>query len=265
MRNIAHSLKSLRENSGMTQKEFAQHCEISKSVLAQYEIGLRNPSNRVLYKVCRLLEVSPSYFGLQTINKKTETHIKKDTLKEGKPLDNRLQNHFLDEIESLKQMNTELINQVKTLESQPPRQFSWTEKSAEKYAIELNADSTFQEIANELHIKSEQWNYLFDNINQPLGISRKGIIREVNQMYVEQFGYKRDEMIGKPIVDFIHPDDSDKCHIINGTNGESRCRVMKKNGKYCEVLCKSQSFGNEGNKFNLALMECVEKDCPDCG
>lgn len=258
MRNIAHSLKSLRENSGMTQKEFAQHCEISKSVLAQYEIGLRNPSNRVLYKVCRLFEVSPSYFGLQTIGKKTETHIKKDTLKEVKPLDNRLQNHLLDEIESLKEMNTNLMAQVRAYES--------SQGSVEAFARELDASSTFKEIAENLNIKSRQWDYVFDNMLHPLAVLRgDNIIRSVNNELLRQFGYEKLEMDGKSLADFIHPDDSDKCHIINGTNGESRCRVMKKNGKYCEVLCKSQSFGNEGNKFNLALMECVEKDCPDCG
>ena len=264
MRNIAHSLKSLRENSGMTQKEFAQHCEISKSVLAQYEIGLRNPSNRVLYKVCRLFEVSPSYFGLQTINKKTETHIKKDTLRGGKPMDNRLQNHLLDEIESLKQMNTELINQMKTLESQPPPKFSWTESSAEKIALELNADSTFQEIANELHIKSEQWSYLFKNINQPLGISRKGIIREVNQMYVEQFGYDRNEMIGKPIMDFIHPDEHGRLKkVIMSDKSDYVWRVKKKNGHYCRVRVQRQAFGDPDDGFSVSLMECIDENCAD--
>ena len=136
MSNKAQSLKSIRENSGMTQKEFAQHCEISKSVLAQYETGLRNPSNRVLYKVCRLFQVSPSYFGLQTIGKKTETYTKKDTRREVKPLDNRLQNHLLDEIESLKEMNAHLIAQVKAYES--------SQGSVEAFARELDANSTFK-------------------------------------------------------------------------------------------------------------------------
>jgi PAS domain S-box-containing protein len=180
-------------------------------------------------------------------------------------LDNRLQNHLLDEIESLKALNTELINQVKTLESQPPPKFSWTESNIEKFAVELNADSTFQEIANELHIKSEQWDYVFENINQPLGVSRKGIIRDVNQMYVEQFGYERNELIGKPILDFIHPDEHKELkEVITSERSDKIWRVMKKNGHYCRVHIQRQAFGDPDEGFSVALMECVEKGCPDC-
>ena len=179
-------------------------------------------------------------------------------------MDNRLQNHLLDEIESLKALNTELINQVKTLESQPPRKFDWTESNMEKFAVELNADSTFQEIANELHIKSEQWNYLFKNINQPLGISRKGIIRDVNEMYVEQFGYNRDELIGKPILDFIHPDEHKELkEVIASEKSDKIWRVMKKNGHYCKVRVQRQNFGDPDAGFSVTLMECVDEDCTD--
>ena len=255
--STSNTIKSLRESNGMTQKEFAQHCDISKSVLSQYETGIRNPSNKVLYKICRLFEVSPSYFGLQTIGKKTETHITKDTLKEGKPLDNRLQNHLLDEIESLKEMNTNLMAQVRAYES--------SQGSVEAFARELDASSTFKEIAENLNIKSRQWDYVFDNMLHPLAVLRgDNIIRSVNNEFLRQFGYEKLEMVFKSLADFIHPDDSDTCHISNGSSGDSTCRILKKNGKYCEVLCKSQSFGNEDNKFNLVLIECIEKDCPDC-
>ena len=183
---------------------------------------------------------------------------------EASHMDNRLQNHLLDEIESLKALNTELINQVKTLESQPPRKFDWTESNMEKFAVELNADSTFQEIANELHIKSEQWNYLFKNINQPLGISRKGIIRDVNEMYVEQFGYNRDELIGKPILDFIHPDEHKELkEVIASEKSDKIWRVMKKNGHYCKVRVQRQNFGDPDAGFSVTLMECVDEDCTD--
>ena len=179
-------------------------------------------------------------------------------------MDNRLQNHLLDEIDSLKALNIELTNQMKTLESKPSPQFNWTESSAEKYAIELNADSTFQEIASELHIKSEQWNYLFDNINQPLGISRKGIIREVNQMYVEQFGYNRNDLIGKPITEFVHPEEHERLKkVIVSDNSNYIWRIRKKNGHYCRVRVQRQNFGDPDEGFSVALMKCIDEDCAD--
>ena len=180
-------------------------------------------------------------------------------------MDNRLQNHLLDEIESLKQINTGLVNEIKALESsKPPPQFAWSESSAEKFAVELNADSTFQEIASELNIKSEQWNYLFDNIKQPLVISRKGIIREVNRIFIEQFGYNRNEMIGKPITEFVHPEEHERLKkAIASERSNYIWRVKKKSGHYCRVRVQRQNFGDPDAGFTVSLMECIDEDCAD--
>ena len=265
---IARKISRIRAQNKLTQKEFAQLCNISKSVLSQYEQGNRNPSNKALYRICNGLQLSPKVFGLPInhilyTNQPRQNKIKHKE-KGDVNMDARLQNHLLDEIESLKQMNAELINQVKTLESKPPPQFSWTESSVEKFAVELNADSTFQEIASELHIKSEQWNYLFDNINQPLGISRKGIVREVNQMYVEQFGYNRNDLIGKPITEFVHPEEHERLKkVIVSDNSNYIWRIRKKNGHYCRVRVQRQNFGDPDEGFSVALMKCIDEDCAD--
>ena len=147
---------------------------------------------------------------------------------------------------------------------EPLNEFNWTESNIEKFAVELNADSTFQEIASELNIKSEQWNYLFDNINQPLGISRKGIIRDVNQMYIEQFGYDRNEMIGKPITEFVHPEEHERLKkAIASERSNYIWRVKKKSGHYCRVRVQRQNFGDPDAGFTVSLMECIDEDCAD--
>lgn len=174
-----------------------------------------------------------------------------------------------DQIIKSQEMNIALLTEKisvleKDLISKPPPQFDWTESSAEKFAVELNADSTFQEIANELHIKSEQWNYLFDNINQPLVISRKGIVREVNQMCIELLGYGRNELVGKHIMDFVHPDEHERLKkAIASDKSDFIWRSKKKNGQYCKVQVQRQNFGDPIAGFTVSLMKCVDEGCKD--
>lgn len=267
---MAKKISRIRAQNKLTQKQFAELCNISKSVLSQYEQGTRNPSNRALYRICNGLDLNPAVFGLPTqhilYTQETKQEIRNENKKEEgvKPMENRLQNHLLDEIESLKQMNAELVNKMKTLESQPPPPFSWTESYAEKFAITLNANSSFQEIANELHIKSQQWNFLFDNINQPLGISRKGVIREVNKDLLDQFGYDKNDMIGKRSAEFIHPDEQERLkEVLTSNHSDYIWRMKKKNGNYCKVRVQRQAFGDPDNGFAIALMTCVNEGCPD--
>lgn len=267
---MAKKISRIRAQNKLTQKQFAELCNISKSVLSQYEQGTRNPSNKALYRICNGLQLSPKVFGLPTKHilytqeTKQEIRIKKEEEEGVKPMDSRLQNHLLDEIESLKQINANLVKKMKTLESQPQPPFSWTESSAEKFAITLNVDSTFQEIANELHIKSQQWNYLFENINQPLSISRKGVIREVNQDMLDQFGYDRNDLIGKTSAEFIHPDEHERLkEVLASTKSDYIWRIKKKNGHYTKVRVQRQTFGDPNDGFAIALMECVDENCAD--
>ena len=251
--------QNLLRKTNFSIKTIADNLGVSVGAVYKWKSGENRPQKHHVNKLAELEKQKIRWLNNEEIQLDTNIEKKGDPL-----MDNRLQNHLLDEIESLKALNIELTNQMKTLESKPPPKFSWTEKSVEKYAVELNADSTFQEIANELHIKSAQWNYLFDNINQPIGISRKGIIREVNQTYVDQFGYNRDEMIGKPIMDFIHPDEHERLkEVIASEKSDKIWRVMKKNGHYCRVHIQRQAFGDPDDGFSVALMKCVDEDCAD--
>ncbi len=84
-------------------------------------------------------------------------------------------------------------------------------------------------------------------------------------MYLDQFGYSRDEIIGKPIIDFIHPDEHKKLkEVIVSEKSNYVWRVLKKNGRYCRVNIQRQAFGNPDDGFSVALMECVDENCGDC-
>lgn len=54
-------LKSLRKETGLTQKEIADHFKTSPQSYAQWEKGLRNPSKESLEKLAQFFNVSTDY------------------------------------------------------------------------------------------------------------------------------------------------------------------------------------------------------------
>ncbi|MDO4200240.1 MAG: helix-turn-helix transcriptional regulator [Clostridia bacterium] len=59
--NLARKLKELRKKSGLTQAQLADKLEISASAVGMYEQGRREPDNKTLSKICRILDASGDY------------------------------------------------------------------------------------------------------------------------------------------------------------------------------------------------------------
>ncbi len=57
-----------------------------------------------------------------------------------------------------------------------------------------------------LRESEEKYRTLFDNAGQLIIVVKDGLIRLVNKKALE-YGYREDEIIGKPFIDFIHPED----------------------------------------------------------
>lgn len=206
--------------------------------------------------------IPPKYLKkeIQISQAKPKKIITETAQKGGGPmgLQERLIENQLDQIDELTKQNAYLQDQL----SNKPTGLSSLE--IERYAKELNSNLDFAEISQFANQMSLQWDYVFDNIQMPISIARKGTIRNVNKSLLNLLGFKKNEMVGKLILDFIHPDDKEKCIVAmknDKRNGIWRCK--KVNGKYTKINIKAQSFGNEENKFSLALMECVDKGCPD--
>lgn len=56
--NGGELLASLRQKAGLTQKELAEKAEISRSMVAQLEIGERRPSQKLIRELCRAMGAS---------------------------------------------------------------------------------------------------------------------------------------------------------------------------------------------------------------
>ncbi len=58
MNNLGEKIKKLRLSKNMTQAEFANRINVTKSAVSSYENGSRMPSYDVLIKIARVLRVS---------------------------------------------------------------------------------------------------------------------------------------------------------------------------------------------------------------
>lgn len=57
---IAKNIKSLREASGLTQKDLADRLNVTKAAVNNWESGANSPEIDTLMKICRIFNVSAS-------------------------------------------------------------------------------------------------------------------------------------------------------------------------------------------------------------
>ena len=85
-----------------------------------------------------------------------------------------------------------------------------------------------------------------------------GTLHKVNPAFTEVLGYSREELEGKPFMDFVHPDDLKKTHeeVEKLTNGEKTLsfvnRYKCKNGAYISLSWKSTPDPETGNLYSIA-------------
>ena len=57
---IGNRIRKYREESGFSQKDFAQQLGVSNSRVSNWEQGINRPDADILADICRVLNVSPS-------------------------------------------------------------------------------------------------------------------------------------------------------------------------------------------------------------
>lgn len=59
---IGKTIAELRINKKLTQEEMAHQCGMESNNLSQIERGLRNPTSKTLYSLCKTLQISLTDF-----------------------------------------------------------------------------------------------------------------------------------------------------------------------------------------------------------
>ncbi len=109
----------------------------------------------------------------------------------------------------------------------------------------------------ELKLKQSEENYrlITENANDLIGILNKDFIIEFanHQPCYNILGYKLDEVVGKNILDFVHPSDNERgfnslLKALRRKEGIIEIRAKHKNGKYIWFEVKGKVFFDENNE-----------------
>jgi len=104
-----------------------------------------------------------------------------------------------------------------------------------------------------------QWDWVFYGTDKPMSCTRDGILRNVNPALCKHLGYSEDEMVGKSILEFIHPDEHEKTIIeMKKHKRNVELRLLKSNGIYCRMHIKADSFGTDNNSYSIGLLTPIE-------
>jgi len=238
---IGDIIRKIRNDQALTQPQIAELLGVSAISIHSYEKGKRN-AGVSFYK--KLIGAFPTYsdqISQVLTNDATSEKESPQMSKENEQLLIRYQQEKIDSLEKqLAEKNT-LINH----------------KPKER-------PKTLDEISDMLHDSSKQFSFVFYNSDKPMSCTRKGILRNVNPALCKLLGYTEDEMLGKNLLEFVHPDDHKRAvKEIKKSTRNIQLRVRKSNGKYCNMDIRAQEFGVNGNVFSVGLITCCEKGCPD--
>ena len=59
LKKFGHRLRSIRESKGFSQEAFANLLDVDRSYLGGIERGERNPSLKIVYRICEAIEIKP--------------------------------------------------------------------------------------------------------------------------------------------------------------------------------------------------------------
>jgi len=136
-------------------------------------------------------------------------------------------------------------------------------RGREVVAIAL-ADVTEKERGKqELTESEERFRLLAESAVEGIVVSENTIITDVSEQLVKIFGYDgRQEIIGKKLVDFIHPKDKDlvaqKMSETNSDSYETRC--IKKDGTQIIVKAKGRLLPYHGGFIRIAVISDITQE-----
>lgn len=127
-------------------------------------------------------------------------------------------------------------------------------------------DITERKFAEEgLAESEERYRTAIEHSNDPIAIIREDKIQYVNRRFVEIFGYdRREEIVGRSVSDFVHPDDREMVITINqrrqrGESVPSRYEYqgITRDGKVIYIEVSAASIHYRGALENLVYLRDV--------
>jgi PAS domain S-box-containing protein len=124
--------------------------------------------------------------------------------------------------------------------------------------VSLVAEAMHRARERERKIERERDRF-FDLVTDPLCIAGfDGFFKRLNPAWEKTLGFTREELMARPYLEFVHPEDRDRtaAEAVRLGDGQEAIlfenRYLRKDGSYCRLVWNAVSLTNEGLIFATA-------------
>lgn len=112
-----------------------------------------------------------------------------------------------------------------------------------------------------LRASEERWRRISEATFEGIAFSQDGILIDVNRQLAEMLGYLPEELIGKPVVECVAPEDRDKVSmaIRSGHTGGSEHRAQRKDGYTFPVETRARAMSYRGRPLRVTAVRDVSE------
>lgn len=107
--------------------------------------------------------------------------------------------------------------------------------------------------------RERERNRFFDLATDPLCIAgADGFFKRLNPVWEKTLGFSREELLARPYLEFVHPEDRDRTAAEAARLGDGQAavlfenRYLRKDGSYCRLVWNAVSLTGEGLIFATA-------------
>lgn len=119
-------------------------------------------------------------------------------------------------------------------------------------------------IEQALRESERKYRLLVDHVQESILVAQDGILKFVNPKTVELFDWDEDDLLSKPFLDFVHPDDRDRVHANHmkrlqkeGSSDRYPFRIIDKSGAIRWVEIEGVAIEWEGRPAALGFMSDI--------
>lgn len=110
---------------------------------------------------------------------------------------------------------------------------------------------------------------VFETLNEAIVVFDHETILWVNEPYLEMMGYTADEIIGRPLLDRVHPDETQEAirnissYTKMGSKSSGVWRIRKKDGTYLTLVSHTSIIPDHERTVTVSIVRPLDRVHPD--
>lgn len=114
-------------------------------------------------------------------------------------------------------------------------------------------------VIKHLEASTERFSLLFDSTFEGILIHREGRVVEANETAVELLGYPKAELVGREVLELIHPDDRASVGQVVQLTGPETVRGLRRDGSSIDLEVRGKPFSDGSRHARLLTLRDVRE------